>query len=49
VELEPVEVPSRQLVTVLHRRWIRYKALMGPPGSAMATLLAAQPLGRWAG
>ncbi len=33
------------LVQLLHRRWRRYKALMGPEGSAMATHHTLQPLG----
>jgi aminoglycoside phosphotransferase (APT) family kinase protein len=32
-----------ELVVLLHRRWSRYKALMGPAGSAMATHLPIQP------
>lgn len=34
------------LVQLFHRRWQRYKALMGPPGSAMAAHHTLQPLGR---
>lgn len=34
------------LVQLFNRRWRRYKALMGPPGSAMATHHVMQPLGR---
>jgi aminoglycoside phosphotransferase (APT) family kinase protein len=32
-----------ELVELFHRRWQRYKALMGPTGSAMATHLPIQP------
>jgi aminoglycoside phosphotransferase (APT) family kinase protein len=32
-----------ELVVLLTRRWTRYKALMGPAGSAMATHLPIQP------
>ena len=35
-----------QLVQLFNRRWRRYKALMGPPGSAMAAHHVMQPLGR---
>ncbi|MGE3329103.1 MAG: phosphotransferase family protein, partial [Acidimicrobiia bacterium] len=35
-----------ELVVLFNRRWRRYKALMGPPGSAMATHHVMQPLGR---
>lgn len=35
-----------ELVVLFHRRWSRYKALMGPPGSAMAAHHTMQPLGR---
>ncbi len=34
------------LVVLFNRRWRRYKALMGPPGSAMTAHHAMQPLGR---
>lgn len=34
------------LVKLFNRRWQRYKALMGPVGSAMATHQVMQPLGR---
>ena len=34
------------LVQLFNRRWRRYKALMGPPGSAMAAHHLMQPLGR---
>jgi aminoglycoside phosphotransferase (APT) family kinase protein len=37
---------DRELVSLFNRRWRRYKALMGPPGSAMATHHVMQPLGR---
>lgn len=37
---------DRELVVLFNRRWRRYKALMGPAGSAMATHHAMQPLGR---
>jgi aminoglycoside phosphotransferase (APT) family kinase protein len=36
------------LVLLFNRRWRRYKALMGAPGSAMTAHHAMQPLGRWA-
>lgn len=35
-----------ELVQLFNRRWRRYKALMGPPGSAMAAHHTMQPLGR---
>ncbi|MGD9795730.1 MAG: phosphotransferase family protein [Acidimicrobiia bacterium] len=35
-----------ELVVLFNRRWRRYKALMGPPGSAMAAHHVTQPLGR---
>jgi hypothetical protein len=35
-----------ELVRLFHRRWSRYKALMGPIGSAMAAHHRMQPLGR---
>ena len=35
-----------ELVMLFNRRWRRYKALMGPPGSAMAAHHTMQPLGR---
>jgi aminoglycoside phosphotransferase (APT) family kinase protein len=35
-----------ELVLLFNRRWQRYKALMGPPGSAMAAHHTMQPLGR---
>ena len=35
-----------ELVRLFHRRWSRYKALMGPVGSAMAAHQRLQPLGR---
>jgi aminoglycoside phosphotransferase (APT) family kinase protein len=38
---------DRQLVELFNRRWRRYKALMGPPGSAMAAHHTMQPIGRW--
>jgi hypothetical protein len=34
-----------ELVELFNRRWHRYKALMGPPGSAMAAHHVMQPLG----
>jgi aminoglycoside phosphotransferase (APT) family kinase protein len=34
-----------ELVVLFHRRWSRYKALMGPSGSAMAAHHRMQPLG----
>ena len=37
---------DRQLVALFNRRWRRYKALMGPEGSAMAAHHVMQPLGR---
>ena len=37
---------DRELVALFNRRWRRYKALMGPQGSAMATHHVMQPLGR---
>jgi hypothetical protein len=37
---------DRELVALFNRRWRRSKALMGPPGSAMATHHVMQPLGR---
>ena len=37
---------DRELVALLNRRWRRYKALMGPVGSAMAVHHVMQPLGR---
>jgi aminoglycoside phosphotransferase (APT) family kinase protein len=37
---------DRDLVQLFNRRWRRYKALMGPPGSAMAAHHVMQPLGR---
>lgn len=40
---------DRELVQLFNRRLWRYKALMGPPGSAMATHHTLQPLGRWQG
>ena len=33
------------LVVLFNRRWRRYKALMGPVGSAMATHHVMQPFG----
>ncbi len=39
-------VHDMQLVALFDRRWRRYKALMGPPGSAMAAHHVMQPLGR---
>lgn len=38
-----------ELVVLFNRRWRRYKALMGPAGSAMAKHHTMQPLGRWLG
>jgi aminoglycoside phosphotransferase (APT) family kinase protein len=35
-----------ELVVLFNRRWRRYKALMGPSGSAMAAHHTMQPLGR---
>jgi aminoglycoside phosphotransferase (APT) family kinase protein len=35
-----------ELIRLFHRRWSRYKALMGPVGSAMAAHHRMQPLGR---
>jgi hypothetical protein len=35
-----------ELVELFNRRWRRYKALTGPPGSAMAAHHVMQPLGR---
>jgi aminoglycoside phosphotransferase (APT) family kinase protein len=35
-----------ELVVLFNRRWRRYKALMGPEGSAMAAHHVMQPLGR---
>jgi len=35
-----------ELVLLFNRRWRRYKALMGPPGSAMVEHHTMQPLGR---
>ena len=35
-----------ELVILFNRRWRRYKALMGPPGSAMTAHHTMQPLGR---
>jgi aminoglycoside phosphotransferase (APT) family kinase protein len=35
-----------ELVLLFNRRWRRYKALLGPPGSAMVTHHTIQPLGR---
>ena len=35
-----------ELVLLFNRRWRRYKALMGPPGSAMVAHHTIQPLGR---
>ena len=37
---------DRQLVELFNRRWRRYKALMGPVGSAMAEHHPMQPFGR---
>lgn len=37
---------DRELVGLFNRRWRRYKALMGPPGSAMAAHHVMQPFGR---
>ena len=37
---------DRELVALFNRRWRRFKALMGPPGSAMAAHHVMQPLGR---
>lgn len=37
---------DRELVVLFNRRWRRYKALMGPAGSAMAAHHVMQPLGR---
>jgi aminoglycoside phosphotransferase (APT) family kinase protein len=37
---------DRELVALFYRRWRRYKALMGPSGSAMAAHHVMQPLGR---
>ena len=37
---------DEELVTLFTRRWRRYKALMGPVGSAMAAHHTMQPLGR---
>lgn len=37
---------DRELVMLFNRRWRRYKALMGPPGSAMAAHHVMQPFGR---
>ena len=34
-----------ELVQLLNRRWRRYKALMGPEGSAMVAHHTMQPLG----
>jgi aminoglycoside phosphotransferase (APT) family kinase protein len=36
---------DQELVQLFNRRWRRYKALMGPEGSAMATHHVMQPLG----
>ena len=36
---------DRELVELFNRRWRRYKALMGPPGSAMAAHHVMQPFG----
>lgn len=36
---------DRELVALFNRRWRRYKALMGPVGSAMAAHHVMQPLG----
>ena len=36
---------DEDLVVLFNRRWRRYKALMGPPGSAMAEHHTMQPLG----
>jgi aminoglycoside phosphotransferase (APT) family kinase protein len=36
---------DRELVVLFNRRWRRYKALMGPEGSAMATHHVMQPFG----
>lgn len=38
-----------QLVVLFHRRWSRYKALMGQPGTAMTAHHRMQPLGLWLG
>ncbi|WP_083866973.1 MULTISPECIES: phosphotransferase family protein [Frankia] len=38
-----------ELVVLFNRRWQRYKALMGPAGSAMAAHHTMQPFGRWLG
>ena len=35
-----------ELVLLFNRRWRRYKALMGPSGSAMSAHHTLQPLGR---
>jgi aminoglycoside phosphotransferase (APT) family kinase protein len=40
---------DEELVILFNRRWRRYKALMGPPGSAMTAHHTMQPFGRWAG
>lgn len=37
---------DEELVVLFNKRWRRYKALMGPPGSAMAEHHTMQPLGR---
>jgi hypothetical protein len=37
---------DRELVVLFNRRWRRFKALMGPPGSAMVAHHTMQPLGR---
>lgn len=37
---------DRELVVLFNRRWRRYKALMGPVGSAMAAHHIMQPFGR---
>ena len=37
---------DRELVALFNRRWRRFKALMGPVGSAMAVHHVMQPLGR---
>jgi hypothetical protein len=35
-----------ELVILFNQRWRRYKALMGPVGSAMAAHHTMQPIGR---
>lgn len=40
---------DRELIELFNRRWRRFKAMMGPEGSAMAAHHVMQPLGRWLG